>query len=61
MKVAPVSERERAKAKENAAIREGFMIGKVTVAKAGPKANREKQASNRKVTIFRRLNSKTAE
>ena len=29
--VAPVSERDRAKASENAAIKEGFMIGKVTV------------------------------
>jgi len=31
MKVAPVSESERAKAKEYAAIRDGLMIGKVTV------------------------------
>jgi hypothetical protein len=34
MKVAPVSERERANANENAAINEGLMIGKVTVLEA---------------------------
>ena len=34
MKVAPVSESERAKARENAASREGLMMGKVTVLEA---------------------------
>jgi hypothetical protein len=31
MKVAPVSESDRANASKNAAIKDGFMIGKVTV------------------------------
>ena len=34
MKVAPVSESDLAKARENAAINEGLMIGKVTVLEA---------------------------
>ena len=34
MKVAPVSESDLAKARENAAIKDGFMIGKVTVLEA---------------------------
>ena len=34
MNVAPVSESERANAKEKAAIRDGFVIGKVTVLEA---------------------------
>ena len=34
MNVAPVSESDRANAKENAAISDGFMMGKVTVLEA---------------------------
>ena len=34
MKVAPVSERDLANASENAAINEGFIMGKVTVLEA---------------------------
>jgi len=34
MNVAPVSESDRAKASKNAAIKEGFIIGKVTVLEA---------------------------